>query len=102
MYLYHEGVARESPEEVCSFVYDYLISAPPEITEVHVYSDNCGGQNKDHALNRVFLALTDTGRFQKIEKYYSVRGHSFLPCDRDFSIIKRSLKNTIGFTVCTS
>ena len=68
VYMYLEGTARKSPDEVCSFVYNYLMSAPPQFTEVHVYSDNCGGQNKNHALNRVFLALTDTGRFNRIEQ----------------------------------
>ena len=68
------------------------MSAPPQFTEVHVYSDNFRGQNKNHALNRVFLALTDTGRFDRIEQYYPIRGHSYLPCDRDFAVIKRKLK----------
>ena len=36
---------------------------------LNVYTDSCGGQNKNHALNRVFLALTDTGRFNRIEQY---------------------------------
>ena len=89
VYVYHEGTARKSSDELWSFVYNYLMSAPPQFTEVHVYSDNCGGQNKYHALNRVFLALTDTGRFDRIEQYYPIRGHSYLPCDRDFSVIKR-------------
>ena len=69
VYVYLEGTARKSPDEVCSFVYNYLMSAPPQFNEVHVYSDNCGGQNKNHALNRVFLAHTDTGRFNRIEQY---------------------------------
>ena len=92
VYVYHEGTARKSPDEVCSFVYNYLMSAPPQFTEVLVYSDNCGGKNKNHALNRVFLALTDTGRFDRIEQYYPIRGHSYLPCDLDFAVIKRKLK----------
>nr|CAH7725408.1 unnamed protein product [Callosobruchus chinensis] len=40
----------------------------------------------------MLLALTDTKKFDKILQYFPVRGHSFLPCDRDFSIIKRALK----------
>ena len=68
------------------------MSAPLQFTEVHVYSDNCGGQNKNHALNRVFLALIDTGRFDRIEQYYPIRGHSYIPCDRDFAVKKRKLK----------
>lgn len=92
LYIYHEGIAKKGPNEVCSFVFEYLSSVPNDIKEVHVYSDNCGGQNKNHALNSVFLAFTDSGRFEKIEQFYPIRGHSFLPCDRDFAIVKRALR----------
>lgn len=93
MYLYHEGEGKKGPNEVCSFLMDYLDNeAPVEAEELHLYSDNCGGQNKNHALSRLLCALTDTGRFKTIKHYYPVKGHSYLPCDRDFSLIKRSLK----------
>ena len=93
LYVYHEGVGKKGPNEVCLFLYDYIKSAAPEIEELHLYSDNCGGQNKNHALSRFLLALTDSKRFKKIEHYFPVRGHSYLPCDRDFSLIKRSLRS---------
>jgi hypothetical protein len=41
---------------------------------------------------RMLLALTDTKRVTKVQQFFPVRGHSFLPCDRDFAIIKRALK----------
>lgn len=37
------------------------------------------------------MALTDTDRLNRIE-LNSIGGYSYLPCDRDFSIIKRKLK----------
>lgn len=92
IYLYHEGTAKKGPNDVCSLVYDFLMNASPQYTELHVYSDNCGRQNKNHSLARMLLALTDTNRFSKIEHFFPVRGHSFLPYDRDFAIIKKSLK----------
>lgn len=33
-------------------------------------------------------------RFLKIEQFYPIRGHSFLPCDRDFAILKRNIKKS--------
>jgi len=60
--------------------------------ELNIYADNCGGQNKNHALSRFSLALTNTGRFKKVKQFFPVVGHSYSPCDRDFAIIKRSLK----------
>lgn len=92
IYLYHEGVAKKGPNEVCSFIQDFLDSVPLQYTELHVYSDNCGGQNKNHALVRFLMFLTESKRFQKVEQFFPIRGHSFLPCDRDFSIIKREIK----------
>lgn len=93
IYLYHEGEARKSPNETCSFILDYLSSVPKDdYDELNVYADNCGGQNKNHCFSKMFLALTDLKRFKKINQFFPIRGHSFLPCDRDFSIIKRELR----------
>lgn len=83
---------NKEPNEVCSLLMDYLEHVPPEIKEIRIFSDNCSGQNKNHSLARLLLALTQTARFDKIEQFFPVRGHSFLPCDRDFAIIKRQLK----------
>lgn len=67
------------------------MAVPDHYTELPLYSDNCWGQNKNHALSRLLTAMTELNEFKKIEQFYPVRGHSFLPCDRDFSIIKREL-----------
>lgn len=92
-FIYHEGNAKEGPNEVCSFLYQYIENyIPDNVKELHLFSDNCPGQNKNNTLIRMCLYLTDTGRFDKIEQYFPVRGHSFLPCDRDFSNIKKKLK----------
>lgn len=32
------------------------------------------------------------GRFTEIHQYFPVRGHSFLPCDRDCGLIKRIVR----------
>ena len=38
--------------------------------------------------------LTDSKRFTKIQHFYPVRWHSYLPCHRDFGLIKRLLRRT--------
>lgn len=91
-FIYHEGQAKKEPDEVCSFLWEYLQNVPDNITEIHLYSDNCPGQNKNHSLSRFLLALTDTKRFKKIVHFFPIGGHSYLPCNRDFSIIKRKLR----------
>lgn len=92
-YLYHEGIANKGPNEVCSFIMDYITNyVDPDVRELRLYSDNCPGQNKNHTMVRMCMALVDSSRFTKVQQFYPVRGHSFLPCDRDFGVIKRSLR----------
>ncbi|KAG8307095.1 hypothetical protein J6590_031495 [Homalodisca vitripennis] len=33
-----------------------------------------------------------TGRFKTIHQYYPVRGHSFMPCDRTFGVVKWAVR----------
>lgn len=92
-YIYPEGEGKKGPNEVCSFIFNFIQeNIPEEVKELHVFSDACAGQNRNHTLTRLLVALTMTGRFKIINQYYPVRGHSFLPCDRNFSVIKRAVR----------
>ena len=92
-YICHEGIAGKGAKEVFSFIINnetnYICS---DVKELRFFSDNCTGQNKNHTMVRMCMALVDTGRFNKFQQFYPVRGHSFLPCDRDFCVINRSLR----------
>lgn len=93
LYIYHEGIAAKGPNEVCSFLMDYIRNhISVEAKELRLFSDNCPGQNKNHCLIRMCMGLVESGRFSKIEQIFPVRGHSFLPCDRVFGTIKRKLR----------
>ncbi|PSN45051.1 hypothetical protein C0J52_04002 [Blattella germanica] len=93
LYIYHEGTCRKRPNEVTSFIHDYLnTELNDRVTTLFLFSDNCGGQNKNHTIVRYCSALVENARFEEVHQYYPVRGHSFLPCDRAFGIIKRALK----------
>lgn len=94
-YIYHEGLAKKGPNEVCSFLVDFIDSVlDVNIRHLHVFSDGAAGQNKNNVVVRLFLALIEIGRFDSIHHYFPIRGHSYLPCDRDFSVIKRKIKKT--------
>lgn len=91
-YVDHEGTATEGPNEVCSFLVDYLKNVPENVKHLHLFSDGCSDQNKNDTMVRMLMALTSLEKFTTINQYFPIRGHSFLPCDRDFSVIKRYLK----------
>lgn len=92
-YTYHEGQGQKGPNEVCTFLNDYIMKhIPTEITELHLFSDGCAGQNRNQTMVRFLLSLQATKRFNKIYHYFPIRGHSFLPCDRDFACAKRNFR----------
>lgn len=93
-FLYHEGTACKGPNEVSSFFLSYIEDSLKNIDHLHIFSDGCGGQNKNHTLIRVLSALVTLDKFKSINHYFPVRGHSFLPCDRDFSVLKRKIRKT--------
>lgn len=91
-YVYPEGEAKRGPDEVCSMLWMKIKSLSPDIKVLHVFSDACGGQNRNHTLVAFFLALVAVGRFNKIYQYFPFRGHSFLQCDRNFGVAKRKIR----------
>lgn len=90
--VYHEGIGGKSPNEVCSFLFKFISEHLKNVKHLHIFTDGCGGQNKNHTLIRLCSALVSLKLFQSVEQYYPVRGHSFLPCDRDFAVLKRKIK----------
>lgn len=92
-YTYPEGEGNKGPNDVCSMVLDFVTHhIPEEVQELHVFSDACGGQNRNHALCRLLCSLTMNNRFKVIHQYYPIRGHSFMPCDRMFGTVKREVR----------
>ena len=92
-YIYHEGEVIKSPEEVCSIALHYLKTEVPSGTKhLILFSDGPSGQNKNHCMVGFLMNLCDKGLFETAPYYYPVRGHSYLPCDRDFGCIKRDVR----------
>lgn len=54
-----------------------------------VFSDACGGQNRNNTSTRLLMGFTVTVRFNSI---CPVRGPSFLPCNRNFAVINREVR----------
>ena len=47
-----------------------------EINELHIFCDNCGGQNKNHALIRALMSLVETEKIKTLKLFFPQRGHS--------------------------
>ena len=68
------------------------IKVSNNIKNLILFSDGPSSQNQNHTVVKFLLHLCDTQTFDTVTHYIPVRGHSFLPCDRDFGSIKRIIR----------
>ena len=85
MYSWPESVAHRGANEVVSCLNHYFSTFLKDVDTLLLFSDSCGGQNKNSIVIHFLFSLVRLGRFHQIQHFFPVRGHSFLPCDRDFA-----------------
>ena len=61
---------------------------------LHVYSGGCAGQNKNRIVMAYFYHHIETAKFDEILHTFPIRGHSFLPNDRDFALMEKKKRST--------
>lgn len=91
-YTYDESIAKKGADEVCSMFNHFVCNIlPPEVKELAIFCDSCAGQNKNFTFIRfLHYLVTKKGRFDTIKVVFPIRGHSYLECDRNMSIVKQS------------
>lgn len=92
-YIWNETIAKRGANDIGSCVFHYLANLPLNITHVVMYSDNCGGQNKNSifmAMCLAFLEKQDT--IQIIDHKFMISGHTRMECDSDHGRIEKAKK----------
>lgn len=94
--MWSENVASRGAQEVASCLLKHLNNnLPDEVEAAILYSDSCGGQNRNIKMSlmlKQFLSMHYT--LKTITQKFFVPGHSFNSCDRSFAIIERAKKFT--------
>jgi hypothetical protein len=99
MYLWNETTAKRGSIEICNCLMNYIEKQTPANRKTLIlFSDNCGGQNKNINLVLSCLRKIHEGRFEEINHYFMVPGHSYLPCDRNFGHIEKKLRGVDVFS----
>lgn len=93
MFSYDETVGRKWQNEVASLLFQYLRSNDVTTKNLILISDGCAGQNKNYVLMKfLYLLVHGLHMFENITYIFPIRGHSFLSCDQDFSLIEKHKK----------
>ena len=84
MFIWNESVAGRGADEICSCLHVFLEAIPPQTKKLTCYSDSCYGQNKNFQMI-CFWNQQTLQHFEQVDHKFLVRGHTYLPNDRDFS-----------------
>ncbi|XP_050305149.1 uncharacterized protein LOC126742537 [Anthonomus grandis grandis] len=90
--MWYETISGRGANQVASCVFRELLSLPPEIKHVTLYSDTCGGQNKNSHIVAMFLVLMQLTHLESVDHKFLVPGHTHMECDSDHSVIERKKK----------
>lgn len=93
-YLWHEAVAMRGANEIASCLFKEIMSLPPEVKKITLYSDTCGGQNKNFHVAAMFMAVLQLSHIEEINHKFMVSGHSHMECDIDHSLIEKQKKRS--------
>lgn len=101
MFMWSEDVAGRGSEEIASCVGIYIekLSEETDIQELILYSDSCGGQNKNFTMLALLHLLCESGGIKKVQHKFLVPGHTFLPCDRNFGVIEAAKRRATSVFV---
>lgn len=97
IYTWLENKFPKGCNEIASCVFHNLRTVPiaPNISKVRLFSDGCGGQNKNTLIVGMcakWLLNYAPAHVTTLEFYFPVVGHSFLPPDRVFARIEKTVK----------
>lgn len=93
-YMWHEAIGKRGGNQIASCVYHYIKSLPETVKHVILYSDTCGGQNKNSFVSAMFLTvLSECPHIQTIDHKFLVPGHTHMECDSDHAIIEKAKKH---------
>jgi len=94
MFVWPETIPGHGSHEMASCVLQYFKNTEVKAQTLHVYSDNCSGQNKNFNILSLWQYLVANGRFKEIRHIFPLSGHTTMPCDRDFGDIERKLQKS--------
>ncbi|KAJ8975146.1 hypothetical protein NQ317_012423 [Molorchus minor] len=92
MFVWDETVASREVGSCLLYYIKHFVTSKSLI----MYSDQCGGQNRNIKLSVLcnYITASPDLTVEKIDHKFLVSGHSYLPCDQDFGLIEKE-KNFI-------
>lgn len=93
MFVWDESMASRGPQEIGSCLLHFF-KHYVNTKRVVMYSDQCGGQNRNIKMSLLCQYVVSSPDFtiEEIDHKFLVSGHSYLPCDQDFGLVEKNKK----------
>lgn len=90
-YCYDQTVAKKGSDEVVSMLHHFFTEVlSPQVRDLHMFADSCGGQNKNFTVIKYLHYCTVVlKRFDSVTLTFPVRGHSYMECDKNMALINQ-------------
>ena len=97
-FLWNETEGKRGSCEIATCVQLYLKSLSSQISHVCLYSDSCGGQNRNRFMSIALLHAVGTiPNISVVDQKFLETGHSQMECDSIHSAVERPKKSTSVF-----
>lgn len=99
MCIWDESITGSGGNEIASCLLK-VVSHPnfPKRKNLVIWSDNCIGQNKNKIILMLLIYLVSKSIYEKVEQKFLISGHSYLACDRYFTLIERRKRVVKNYT----
>lgn len=96
MYMWPETIASRGSQEIGSCLLQHFKFAHSQAHNLIVFSDACGGQNRNINMVCFWMYVVGSGDFSytTVDHKFMLSGHSYLPNDRDFGTIEKASRRT--------
>lgn len=91
--MWDETIAGRGSQEIGSCLWKWLETLPEDTTDIRLYSDSCGGQNRNYPLTAMLMHLSHSKGIS-ITHSYLEPGHTHMEADTIHSIIEKQKKDT--------
>lgn len=90
-YVYDQTIAKRGAKDVASMLNNFILEhLSPEVQKLHIFCDSCAGQNKNATVIKyLHYAVHFIKRLETVTVTFPERGHSYLECDRNMTLIPK-------------
>lgn len=95
-FLWDETQGNRGANEIATCIFKYvttILENSPQLKDLRMMSDSCGGQNKNSIVAAMCLYLLKTTVLESVRLSFFEPGHSEMECDSIHSKIERKSKN---------